>query len=213
MAVGTILVALLRPAASQIAPTFLALGAAFHQCIRIPEIDNRIWSLLALYLGAWLALCASYVHVYSLTISCAIGTALFAACCFNIGLTLSILIYRAFFHRLRRFPGPWTAKLSRLITVKQAIKRTQYHLDLLTMHQKYGDFVRTGPREISINRPSAVLTVNGSHSPCTRSPWYSHVSDDNTQNSLNSTRDPNIHRRRRKAWDRGFSIQGMSFAS
>ncbi|KAJ5648973.1 uncharacterized protein N7484_002696 [Penicillium longicatenatum] len=78
------------------------------------------------------------------------------------------------------------------------------------MHQRYGDFVRTGPREISINRPSAVLTVNGSHSPCTRSPWYSHVSDDNTQNSLNSTRDPNIHRRRRKAWDRGFSIQALA---
>ncbi|KAJ5675976.1 hypothetical protein N7462_008873 [Penicillium macrosclerotiorum] len=78
------------------------------------------------------------------------------------------------------------------------------------MHQRYGDFVRTGPREISINRPSAVLTINGPQSSCTKSPWYSHVSDDSTQISLNSTRDPYVHRRRRKAWDRGFSIKALA---
>ncbi|KAJ5629814.1 hypothetical protein N7528_003471 [Penicillium herquei] len=78
------------------------------------------------------------------------------------------------------------------------------------MHEKYGDFVRTGPREISINRASAVGTVYGSQSPCTKSPWYSHVSDDKTKTSLNSTRDPDVHRRRRKAWDRGFSIKALA---
>ncbi|KAJ6037101.1 cytochrome P450 [Penicillium herquei] len=208
MAVATTIAGLLSPCPLHSAPTFFVLGVAFHQCIRIPEIDNRIFSLLALYLTVWLGLCANYIYAYSLSIPFAIGCALFAAFCFNLGLTLSILIYRAFFHRLGRFPGPWAAKLSRLSTVKRAIKRTQYHLDLQEMHEKYGDFVRTGPREISINRASAVLTIYGSPSPCTKSPWYSHVSDDKTMTSLNSTRDPDVHRRRRKAWDRGFSIKG-----
>lgn len=211
MAVATTLSSLLNPAPSLlgIAPTFLVLGIAFHQCIRTSEIDNRIKSLLALYTGVWLILCTSYIYVFSLGVLYAIGSAIFAACSFNVGLTISILVYRAFFHSLGNFPGPWGAKLSRLSLVKRAINRTQYHLDLQKMHQKYGDFVRTGPREISINRPSAVMAINGPQSPCLKAPWYSHVSDDVTQISLNSTRDPCVHRRRRKAWDLGFSIKGM----
>ncbi|KAI3289225.1 hypothetical protein DTO002I6_6967 [Penicillium roqueforti] len=210
MAVATSLAVLLSPAPLRIAPTFLVLGAAFHQFIRPYEIDNNIFSLAALYLGNILALCAAWTYAYSLSVPRAIGCTLLAACYFNVGLTVSILVYRAFFHRLRKFPGPWTAKLSRLSAVNRAIKRTQHHRDLQEMHEKYGDFVRTGPREISINRPSAVVAVNGSHSPCTKAPWYSHVSDDSSKISLNSTRDPNIHRRRRKAWDRGFSMKAIS---
>ena len=208
MAAVTTFATLLDPAPLRIAAVFPVLGAAFHQCIRPIEIDNRVKSLLALYMVAWLSLCISYFHAYTLSAPRAIGCALFAACCFNLGLTTSILLYRAFFHRLRRFPGPWSAKLSRLSTVKRVTKRTQYHLDLVAMHSKYGDFVRTGPREISINRPAAVIGINGAQSNCTKSPWYSHVSDDKTQVSLNSTRDPEVHRRRRKAWDRGFSTKG-----
>ncbi|PLN80575.1 putative cytochrome P450 [Aspergillus taichungensis] len=210
MAAVTTFTALLDPAPLRIAAVFPVLGAAFHQCIRTIEIDNRVKSLLALYMLAWLSLCIAYFHVYSLSVPTAIGCALLAACCFNFGLTTSILLYRAFFHRLRRFPGPWSARLSRLSTVKRVAKRTQYHLDLVAMHSKYGDFVRTGPREISINRPAAVIAINGAQSSCTKSPWYSHVSDDKTQISLNSTRDPDVHRRRRKAWDRGFSTKALA---
>lgn len=199
---------LLSPTALRIAPTFLVLGAAFHQCIRTFEIDNRLSSLLYLYLTSFLILCGNYVLVYSLSVPYAIESALFATACFNAGLTISILVYRAFFHSLRQFPGPWNAKLSRLALVHRAIKRTQYHLDLQDMHQRYGDFVRTGPREISINRASAVSALYGLQSACTRSPWYSHVSDDWSKTSLNSTRDPNVHRRRRKVWDHAFSTKG-----
>jgi cytochrome P450 len=88
------------------------------------------------------------------------------------------------------------------------MKRTQYHRDLEDMHRQYGDYVRTGPRELSINRPSAVHAFCGPQSPCTKPTWYSHVSDDKTQISLNSTRDPEVHRRRRRACDRGFSMKG-----
>lgn len=42
-----------------------------------------------------------------------------------------------------------------------------------------------------------------------RSTWYSQVSDDVTVISLNSTRDVEVHRRRRRAWDRAFSVKCM----
>lgn len=64
-----------------------------------------------------------------------------------------------------------------------------------------------GPREISINRPSAVQAIHGPKSACMRSTWYSQVSDDVTVISLNSTRDVEAHRRRRRAWDRAFSVK------
>ncbi|PLB48501.1 putative cytochrome P450 [Aspergillus steynii IBT 23096] len=210
MATATTLTALTSPLSSQISPTFFFLGVAFHQCIRTTEIDNQVWSLAGLYLGSWLTLCVVYSHGFALSWVTAAGWATFAACVFNAGLTTSIIIYRAFFHRLRHFPGPWTLRLSRLFIVQRVLKRTQFHLNLETMHHKYGDFVRTGPREISINRPSAVYAVNGPHSPCTRGTWYSHVSADNTKVSLNSTRNPDDHRLRRRAWDRGFSVKALA---
>ncbi|KAE8351348.1 cytochrome P450 [Aspergillus coremiiformis] len=207
---ATILTELLSPSPSQIVPAFLILGAAFHQCIRTTEIDNRVCSLVALYLGTYLFLCFGYIHFFSLSWLRAAVLVLLAAFCFNIGLTISVILYRAFFHRLRHFPGPWKARLSRLYTVQQGWQRTQYHLDLEALHRKHGDFVRMGPREISINRPSAVHTINGPQSSCTRSTWYSRLSDDITQVSLNSTRDPEVHRRRRRAWDRGFSMKALA---
>ncbi|RDW68698.1 cytochrome P450 [Aspergillus mulundensis] len=101
------------------------------------------------------------------------------------------------------------ASVTRISAAIHATKRTQYHLDLKEMHRKYGDFVRTGPREISINRPSAVHLTAGPQSACTKPTWYSHVSDNVTQVSLNSTRSPDAHRRRRRAWDRGFSMKAL----
>ncbi|KAL4922111.1 cytochrome P450 [Aspergillus aurantiobrunneus] len=209
MGITAMFAALLSPDPSRAALTFLLLGAAFHQFIRIGEIDNRLGPLSLLYLVSFLSLCVGYVQLFSLTWPQAVGGAVLASWSFNFGLAVSIVLYRTFFHRLRPFPGPWMAKVTRLFTVMQATERTQYHLDLEQMHRTYGDFVRTGPREISINRPSAVQIISGPQSPCTKSTWYSHVSDDITQISLNSTRDPDVHRRRRRAWDRGFSMKAL----
>lgn len=68
--------------------------------------------------------------------------------------------------------------------------------------------IASGPREISIIRPSAVQAIYGPKSPCMKSTWYSQVSDDVKIISLNSTRDVDVHRRRRRGWDRGFSVKG-----
>jgi hypothetical protein len=67
-----------------------------------------------------------------------------------------------------------------------------------------------GPREISINRASAVQAINGAQTECRKSTWYSQVSDDVRKISLNSSRDLDDHKRRKRAWDRGLSgVKGM----
>lgn len=66
--------------------------------------------------------------------------------CYSIGLFSSLLIYRVFFHRLHRFPGPRLAKVSKLWNVVKASKSTNFRL-MEDLHDRYGDFVRTGTKK------------------------------------------------------------------
>ena len=58
-------------------------------------------------------------------------------------LFLSILVYRLFFHPLCRFPGPFAAKATKLYSLWMCRNEKQ-HEEAFALHQKYGDFVRTG---------------------------------------------------------------------
>ena len=55
----------------------------------------------------------------------------------------SISIYRVFFHRLRSFPGPVLASVSKFWHVAHCLD-SKGHLLLERLHQQYGDFVRIG---------------------------------------------------------------------
>ena len=54
----------------------------------------------------------------------------------------SMSYYRVFFHPLRKFPGPFGAKLSGSWSVKESVSRFQFHLTVQKAHEFYGDFVR-----------------------------------------------------------------------
>ena len=58
-------------------------------------------------------------------------------------LLASISIYRVFFHRLRSFPGPLLASVSKLWHVAHCLE-SKNHILLEKLHKEYGDFVRTG---------------------------------------------------------------------
>lgn len=58
-------------------------------------------------------------------------------------LFLSISIYRLFFHRLRHFPGPKLAALTKLWHVWKC-RDSRGHLVVDEWHKTYGTFVRTG---------------------------------------------------------------------
>ncbi|KAI5857444.1 putative benzoate 4-monooxygenase cytochrome P450 [Durotheca rogersii] len=129
---------------------------------------------------------------------------------FNAGLFSSMTIYRLFFHPLNRFPGPLDLKISRIFSSLRAAKKLRYHRDVDEMHEKYGDFVRSGPRELSIRRRSAVATIYGPTSKCWKSSWYTQVSTDSKKSSVHMATDPADHKRRRKAWDMGMGFKALN---
>lgn len=60
-----------------------------------------------------------------------------------LGLFTSIAVYRLFFHRLRRFPGPLAAKLTKFYGPYKA-RGGKSHIHFVELFEKYGDVVRTG---------------------------------------------------------------------
>lgn len=75
--------------------------------------------------------------------SAVLVTSVYAA--FAGGLGSSILIYRVWFHRLHRFPGPFGLKLSKLFHL-WSIRRLNQYLWLNELHNTYGPVVRVGMR-------------------------------------------------------------------
>ncbi|KAF2493710.1 putative benzoate 4-monooxygenase cytochrome P450 [Lophium mytilinum] len=194
-------------------PTALAaavLGAVFHQSIRKIEFDALMYHFMALSIAAFLGIACAYLSLGELSPIGAIVKASLAAVSFNTGLLISIGIYRLFFHRLRKFPGPFWAKLSRFYNASLAAKNVQYFKEVEKMHDKYGDFVRTGPRELLIARKSAVPIIYGPNSECRKSTWYGQTGNDPKKCSIHMTRDFKAHKLRRRAWDKGFSIKALS---
>lgn len=121
------------------------------------------------------------------------------------GLFTSISIYRRYFHRLRQFPGPWAAGITKLWHVWQC-RHGQNYLVIEELRQRYGPIIRTGPEELTIIDPAVPPTVDGPGSTCTKAVWYDFLLP---EIALNTTRDIKEHDARRKIWDRGFSPKAL----
>ena len=183
-----------------------AVGAALQQVIlRHGEWDNYSFKLIV---GAATveALLSLFVHVrFSETPVNAVQHALCWSAAAIAGIYVSMLLYRAFFHRLRAFPGPFAARLSTFYMTYLSARRGQVYEDVRALHRKHGDYVRVGPTEISIADPAAFAAIHSATSQCERGPWYNIL---NPTISLQMVRDRKEHARRRKAWDRAFSSKG-----
>jgi hypothetical protein len=125
--------------------------------------------------------------------------------CHLAGLFSSIIIYRVFFHRLRKFPGPTIAGITAFYASYLSAKKFHKFKEIEILHQQYGDYVRVGPRELSIADPRAVLSIYGPLSKTTKGPFYDGVQP---YISLHSDRDQKRHARRRRTWDHAFSTNG-----
>ncbi|KAF9871302.1 cytochrome p450 [Colletotrichum karsti] len=124
------------------------------------------------------------------------------------GICTSMMIYRGFFHRLNRFPGPFLAKFSNLYVTFKIWNRMHLHEDVRKLHEKYGGIVRVGPTELSINKPGAINAVF-LETDCYKGPWYNLL---HPMVSMQMVRDKEAHSRRRKAWEYGFTSKGSSSA-
>ncbi|KAK8062680.1 cytochrome P450, partial [Apiospora hydei] len=197
------------PSATHLMTLFVA-GVGSHHLIRPFEIDSYPLTICSAYLAS---LAAAFLLYFRTVVGVDAWTAaahtLILSCTFNAGLVSSLLIYRVFFHRLHRFPGPFAAKISRLYAARASADGLQMHLATQRLHDEYGDFVRTGPRHLSILRPAAIPAIYGPATKCVRSPWYNAHPGGLDDLSLLQTRDPEAHRRRKKLWERGLSFKAL----
>ncbi|KAL7784098.1 cytochrome P450 [Trichoderma ceciliae] len=110
----------------------LAAGVASHHL------------LVFAYVGAVAVMLVSYVQTGGYQLTAALIRVMLVANAYNIGAVTSILVYRAFFHPPRRFPGPFSARLSRFYALRKLIESHQGYTDVQKLHQEYGDIVRVG---------------------------------------------------------------------
>lgn len=123
-------------------------GFVFHQVLfKRVEVDRQPVLLAVIVLFSPLVMAtalyqaseefASFWHAWL------VGTATVLTSLFS--LFVNILVYRAFFHSLNDFPGPFAARLSKFWTLARVIKsRTRWYLEAGKLQEIYGDYVRTG---------------------------------------------------------------------
>ncbi|KAF3767922.1 cytochrome P450 [Cryphonectria parasitica EP155] len=131
---------------------------------------------------------------------------LFSTLSYITSLLVSIITYRIWFHALTRagFKGP-LLRTSKIWHVWACRDHTN-HLFLDQLNKKYGDFVRTGPSEITIYHPEVFIATDGPRTTCVKSDWYDLLWP---ESSLLTTRDRAVYDARRRDWKLGFSPQGL----
>lgn len=67
----------------------------------------------------------------------------FIAVTYSLSLVFSMILYRLLFHQLRQFPGPISARISKLWHATKLISKPNFLL-LEELHCRYGEIVRTG---------------------------------------------------------------------
>lgn len=124
------------------AVTFIA-GLLAHQLVFIHgEWHLKVPMVVVLHLLSGGLFYASYWFGRGSTQGDLVHT-IYLATCYLLSLFTSITVYRLIFHRLRHFPGPKLAAVTKLWHVWKC-RDSRGHLVLQAWHEKYGEFVRTG---------------------------------------------------------------------
>ncbi|KAK1754460.1 cytochrome P450 [Echria macrotheca] len=71
------------------------------------------------------------------------------------------IIYLLYFHPLAKFPGPFWAKVTSVYGSYYAWKGDT-HLDMMRVHEKYGDFVRYTPDTLFVNNADGLHDIHSS---------------------------------------------------
>ncbi|KIW05638.1 uncharacterized protein PV09_03509 [Verruconis gallopava] len=185
----------------------IVLGLSTHLFLAHGEPDYQFHIFIMFWFFVYISF--SYLLVASgsmATLSQALSaTASFYAIYFGTLFT-SIVIYRAFFHRLRKYPGPFMARITNFYNVALTVPKIRYFVEVEKIHKRYGDYVRLGPRDLSIADVNAIPVIHGVGTKCRKGLWYGageHVEGF----SLHTTRDKKDHRERRRIWDKAFNAK------
>ena len=119
-----------------------ASGVSAHLTVfRNGEWDVASPSILVFYFTmSAAALSLSYFP----SINVSPGFAAQTVACHVAGLYTSMLLYRAFFHRLSKYPGPVLARLTNFYITALSMKKLHLFEEVQKLHAQYGDYVRLG---------------------------------------------------------------------
>ncbi len=116
---------------------FLSHHLYFIRGIRDMEVRNIIF-------GHIIALSLLFFKTVSTAgLSQGVVTYIVISTAYFVSLFSSILVYRLFFHPLRRFPGPIGVVISHWYVAWMGWGG-KLHREYVQMHEQYGDFVRVG---------------------------------------------------------------------
>jgi cytochrome P450 family 628 len=123
-------------------------GVALHLfAFRYGEWDNDTRKIIASWITSQLAgVVAARIFLpteYDSFLLAAKDISILAWCA-TAGIYASMIIYRALFHRLNKFPGPFAARLSTFYVTSLSAKKFHLYEEVQALHQKYGDYVRLG---------------------------------------------------------------------
>lgn len=124
----------------------IILGLVAHRGLFIKgEWHVRAPEIFLSHLGLFTLLLGGSVFSSNKTLAVIFALGLVAYTTYLISLTMSILLYRIWFHPLSKagFKGPFFLRTSKIWHV-WICRHSTNHLFLDSLHQKYGDFVRTG---------------------------------------------------------------------
>ncbi|KAF1956545.1 cytochrome P450 [Byssothecium circinans] len=177
-------------------PLAAALGLLSHAVLNQGEWDGMAHLLLFSPVPFSTLVAAEYLldsRATSLVAALKLASATTAV--YLATLVASILIYRGFFHRLRKFPSPFLLRFSKFSALPLVAKSDEHWYEVIRdLHRTYRtDIIRTGPCELSIASPDAIKLIHGPLSKCRKS----------------TSRNKQEHRERRKLWDRGFNTKAL----
>ncbi|KAH9925355.1 cytochrome P450 [Epithele typhae] len=133
-----------------------------------------------------------------------IGTLLIVFPLYVSSLGILVIAYRLSpFHPLSRYPGPVVARISKFWMAALSLSGDQ-HKYIKSLHERYGDVVRTGPNELSVRDPSAASVILGSPGLPKGTHFYGRMLEYKPRMMI-AIHDHDEHARRRRPWLRGLS--------
>ncbi|KAL1951367.1 hypothetical protein VTO73DRAFT_516 [Trametes versicolor] len=120
----------------------------------------------------------------------------------------SVALYRLSpWHPLARYPGPVALKLTKL-SLAWISRGGKRHIYTQQLHRRYGDVVRVGPNELSISNAAAIHPLMGTAGLHKGPQWGARAATQAVP-PLIALGDPKEHLRRRKPWNRAFSVASL----
>ncbi|KFZ12717.1 hypothetical protein V502_06954 [Pseudogymnoascus sp. VKM F-4520 (FW-2644)] len=177
-----------------------AVGTPLHQFFRTVEADRYPLSILGSVIASHWAVAYGLQSTREQYASfwASHGLAFLIVSTAVVSLWANIIIYRAFFHPLNKFPGPFGAKLTKLWSLKQVVgSDIRWYRVVSELHKQHGDYVRIGPRELSVLDTAALIPMLGVRME--KGPFYGAM-----ERSVHTNRDATFHKKRRKVWDMAF---------